>query len=104
MLKGAPTTLLNRSTWFVVPAKQRDATRRKRYFRITNRARSIELNQVIDQRVFPDGMSRTRCLPGFHGLAIGATAACNPGEKFDHQLVCRFRHDAPQSGCSTAKG
>ena len=55
-------------------AEQCCAARRERHLGIASCAGAVELNQVIGQSIFPNGVSGAGALPGFQSLAVAAPA------------------------------
>jgi hypothetical protein len=53
----------------------------KNHLRLTLRTLTLDLDETIYQRVFPNGMPRARSLPCLHGLGVGSTTTCYPSEK-----------------------
>src|SRR5207253_2663585 len=80
----------------IVAVEVGSAKGRKSHFGIGNRALTVELDITVDHRVFPDGLSRAMALPRFHGFVVRPATAGDPGKKFQHQQIHRFRHDAPR--------
>src|SRR5262249_40997625 len=56
---------------------------------------NFEADQTGYERVFPNGMPRTRAAPCLAGFVIGPVARCNPREKLEHRSAQFICHDAP---------
>jgi hypothetical protein len=70
-MTGSRGALQARRLVTVVPVEKGSAARRESYFGIANRIGSVELNQVVDLRVFPYGMPWACGLPRLHRFGIG---------------------------------
>jgi hypothetical protein len=69
----------------VVAVEKGSAARSKAYFGIMNFAPALKVDITVDHRVFPSRVAWARALPRVHGLGVGASAICDPGEKLEHQ-------------------
>src|SRR5262249_23508601 len=74
------------------------AARRQRYLGGRQRAAALDANEVVGERIFPDGVAWARALPGFHRPGVGAAGDRQPRQELTHQGACRLGHHDPPWG------
>ena len=78
---GDARSLPRFSVLTVIAVEKRSATRCESDLRIVWQPVAFELNQAVDDCVFPNRLSRAVALPCFHGLVVTAAAIGDPGKK-----------------------